>query len=104
MVDASANTLHKAWRAGIDLASRAHEHPRLDSIARLEAEGRIYRTRTGSVRIKYNLETDAEGYVLEDHLIGDVWTDSSHGRLAIDVASGSKSVTKGGPSAVCASD
>lgn len=37
MVDASADTLHKAWRAGIDLASRAHEHPRLDSIARLEA-------------------------------------------------------------------
>ena len=37
MVDAAADTLHKAWRAGIDLASRAGEHPRLDSIARLEA-------------------------------------------------------------------
>ncbi|OYW97694.1 MAG: hypothetical protein B7Z15_22865, partial [Rhizobiales bacterium 32-66-8] len=37
MIDASADTLHKAWRAGINLASRAHEHPRLDSIARLEA-------------------------------------------------------------------
>lgn len=37
MVDAAADTLHKAWRAGIDLASRSHEHPRLDSIARLEA-------------------------------------------------------------------
>ncbi|WP_312064013.1 PD-(D/E)XK nuclease family protein [Brevundimonas sp.] len=37
MVDASADTLHKAWHAGIDLASRAHEHPRLDAIARLEA-------------------------------------------------------------------
>lgn len=37
MVDASADTLHKTWRAGIDLASRAGEHPRLDSIARLEA-------------------------------------------------------------------
>ncbi len=36
MVDASADTLHKAWRAGIDLAARAREHPRLDSIARLE--------------------------------------------------------------------
>ena len=36
MVDASADTLHKAWRAGIDLASRAGEHARLDSIARLE--------------------------------------------------------------------
>ena len=36
MVDASADTLHKAWRAGIDLAARAWDHPRLDSIARLE--------------------------------------------------------------------
>jgi hypothetical protein len=37
MVDASAETLYKAWRAGVDLAARAKEHPRLDSIARLEA-------------------------------------------------------------------
>jgi PD-(D/E)XK nuclease superfamily len=37
MVNASADTLYKAWRAGIDLAARAAEHPRLDSIARLEA-------------------------------------------------------------------
>ena len=37
MVDAAADTLHKAWRAGIDLQARAGEHPRLDSIARLEA-------------------------------------------------------------------
>lgn len=37
MIEASADTLHKAWRAGLDLASRAHEHPRLDSIARLES-------------------------------------------------------------------
>lgn len=37
MVDAAADTLQKAWRASIDLASHAHEHPRLDSIARLEA-------------------------------------------------------------------
>lgn len=37
MVDASADTLHKVWRSGINLAARAHEHPRLDSIARLEA-------------------------------------------------------------------
>ena len=29
MVDAAADTLHKAWRAGIDLAARAAEHPRL---------------------------------------------------------------------------
>lgn len=37
MVDAAADTLHKVWRSGIDLAARAHEHPRLESIARLEA-------------------------------------------------------------------
>lgn len=37
MVAAAADTLHKAWRAGIDLAARAGDHPRLDSIARLEA-------------------------------------------------------------------
>ena len=36
MVNAAADTLRKAWRAGIDLASRAGEHPRLDSIAALE--------------------------------------------------------------------
>ncbi len=36
MVNAAADTLHKAWRAGIDLTARAAEHPRLDSIARLE--------------------------------------------------------------------
>lgn len=37
MIDAAADTLHKAWRAGIDLAARAVGHPRLDAIARLEA-------------------------------------------------------------------
>lgn len=37
MVDAAADTLHKIWRAGIVVAARAAEHPRLDSIARLEA-------------------------------------------------------------------
>jgi hypothetical protein len=36
MVDAAADTLHKAWRAGLDLAGRAGEHPRILSIARLE--------------------------------------------------------------------
>lgn len=36
MIDAAADTLHKAWRAGIDLAVRAADHPRLDAIARLE--------------------------------------------------------------------
>lgn len=37
MVDAAADTLHKVWRSGIDLAARAQDHPRLASIARLEA-------------------------------------------------------------------
>lgn len=37
MIDAAADTLHKAWRAGIDLASHAADHPRLAVIARLEA-------------------------------------------------------------------
>lgn len=37
MVGAAADTLHKAWRAGIDLSARAGDHPRLDAIARLEA-------------------------------------------------------------------
>ncbi|OOO17837.1 PD-(D/E)XK nuclease family protein [Rhizobium sophoriradicis] len=37
MIGAAADTLHKAWRAGIELAVRAGEHPRLDAIAGLEA-------------------------------------------------------------------
>jgi hypothetical protein len=37
MIDAAVDTLHKAWRAGIDLAARAADHPRLGAIARLEA-------------------------------------------------------------------
>ena len=37
MIDSAAGTLYKAWRAVIDLGERADEHPRLESIARLEA-------------------------------------------------------------------
>ncbi len=37
MIGAAADTLHKAWRSGIDLAARSTYHPRLDAIARLEA-------------------------------------------------------------------
>ena len=37
MIDAAVDTLHKAWRAGIDLATRAADHPRLAAFARLEA-------------------------------------------------------------------
>ena len=36
MINAAADTLNKAWRAGIDLAARAAENPRLDAIAKLE--------------------------------------------------------------------
>lgn len=36
MVSAAADTLRKAWRAGIDLQSRASGHPRLESMAILE--------------------------------------------------------------------
>lgn len=44
------------------------------SIARLEAEGRIYRTQTGSIRIKYHLERSGDK-VIEKKLVGDVWDD-----------------------------
>jgi hypothetical protein len=36
MVGAAADTLHKVWRAGIDLSARAGEHPRLAALATLE--------------------------------------------------------------------
>ena len=37
MVSAAADTLRKAWRAGIDLQARAGKHPRLKSIVVLES-------------------------------------------------------------------
>lgn len=36
MTGAAADTLHKAWRAGIDLQARATENPRLNAVAALE--------------------------------------------------------------------
>lgn len=45
------------------------------SIERLDAEGRIHWTRTGTARVKYHLETDKKGNVIEDVLVGDVWND-----------------------------
>ena len=36
MIDAATDTLHKAWRAGINLAAHAAARPRLAAIARLE--------------------------------------------------------------------
>jgi len=44
------------------------------SIARLEKEGRVYRTRTGKVRIKYFLREDGD-FLIEEKLVGDVWDD-----------------------------
>lgn len=49
MVAAAAGTLKKAWHAGVDLAGRAGEHPRLDAIARLEA-GVLARLPAGMMR------------------------------------------------------
>jgi hypothetical protein len=37
MVGATVETLQKAWAAGLDLSARAHEHPRIASMARIEA-------------------------------------------------------------------
>jgi RecB family exonuclease len=37
MAGAAAQTLHKVWRAGLDLQARSGEHPRLKAIADLEA-------------------------------------------------------------------
>lgn len=37
MIDAAADTLQKAWRAGIDLAASTTDHPRLCAMSRLEA-------------------------------------------------------------------
>ncbi len=45
-----------------------------ESIRRLEAEGRVYRTRSGNIRIKYFLREEA-GFIHESKLIGNVWND-----------------------------
>ena len=45
-----------------------------ESIANLEAEGRIYRTRTGAIRIKYFLEHRG-GRIIEKTPLGDAWFD-----------------------------
>jgi len=45
-----------------------------ESIARLEAEGRIHRTRTGGIRVKYFLPVEG-GKVVEYAPVGDAWTD-----------------------------
>ena len=45
------------------------------SIEKLEAEGRIYRTSNGTVRIKYFLNARTTDRVSEEVLIGDTWFD-----------------------------
>ena len=45
------------------------------SIEGLDREGRIHWTRSGKARVKYFLRTDTSGRVMEDVLIGDVWSD-----------------------------
>ena len=44
------------------------------SIAELEKQGRIHRTKNGNIRIKYYLERD-DNNVFEQKMIGDVWDD-----------------------------
>jgi DNA modification methylase len=45
-----------------------------ESIDQLEREDRVYKTRTGSIRIKYFLEEE-DGFLLENKMVGDVWND-----------------------------
>ncbi len=45
-----------------------------ESIERLRAEGRIYDTRTGTIRIKY-FEQQKGDSIAEQQLVGDVWND-----------------------------
>lgn len=44
------------------------------SISELTKEGRVYRTRNSTVRIKYFLREDGD-WLIEDKLVGDVWED-----------------------------
>ena len=45
-----------------------------ESVKQLEAEGRIYRTRTGKIRIRYDLPVK-NGKVVEEFRYGSVWDD-----------------------------
>jgi len=48
------------------------------SIAELTKEGRVYKTKSGTVRIKYFLRDDGD-WLIEDKLVGDVWDDIPDG-------------------------
>ncbi|HZZ64702.1 MAG TPA: site-specific DNA-methyltransferase [Candidatus Baltobacteraceae bacterium] len=74
-------SIEQARRAGLrqDADGRWYKTaPRGDytqaSIERLAAQGRILRTKTGSVRIKYFLSVE-DGSIVESVPVGDVWTD-----------------------------
>jgi adenine-specific DNA-methyltransferase len=45
-----------------------------ESIELLRQQGRVYETEAGNIRIKYFLRQE-NGFVIEDKLVGDVWTD-----------------------------
>ena len=58
-----------------------------ESIARLEAEGKVYRTKNGTVRIKMFLEVSEDGkYLIRKKKISDVWDDIT----SLGLAAGSK--------------
>jgi hypothetical protein len=74
-------SLAEARRLGYRVEAGGHvvkTAPRGDytdaSIARLEREGRVHRTRSGQVRVRYTLERRGD-VVVERRLLGDVWTD-----------------------------
>ena len=46
-----------------------------DSLAKLEKEGRLYKTSGGKIRIKYYVELTPDGYFLKKKKISDVWDD-----------------------------
>jgi DNA modification methylase len=46
-----------------------------ESIDRLDVEGRIHWTRNGNPRVKYFLDVDQDGNIVEKVRVGDVWSD-----------------------------
>jgi len=46
-----------------------------ESITRLESEGRVYRSKTGTVYIKYWLEIDGAGAICKPQPVDSIWTD-----------------------------
>jgi len=46
-----------------------------DSLAKLEEEGRLYKTSGGKIRIKYFVELTPDGYFLKKKKMSDVWDD-----------------------------